>query len=97
MTLTIELPPQEELVLRAKAARLGMPVERYAREMLLRVAEEGDAQQEVTDARRAAFNRLVDRIHSQADQRAEAELPPLDLSGSRGDVYGYTEREDAQR
>ncbi len=31
------------------------------------------------------------------DHRADAGLPPLDLSGERGDVYGYNAREDAQR
>jgi excisionase family DNA binding protein len=31
------------------------------------------------------------------DHRAEANLPPLDLSGEREDVYGYSPREDAQR
>lgn len=31
------------------------------------------------------------------NHRAEAGMSPIDLSGERGDVYGYWEREDAQR
>lgn len=42
--------------------------------------------------RLAAFEALI----SQAPDR-EADAPALDLSGNRADVYGYTEREDAQR
>lgn len=45
-------------------------------------------------ARLAALKELDAMIAAQPSRRAG--LPELDLSGPRGDVYGYTEREDAQ-
>jgi hypothetical protein len=39
MTLTIEVPPETESALEAKAARLGVPVERYAAGVLRRDVE----------------------------------------------------------
>lgn len=51
------------------------------------------AAEEVTH-RMAALEALG---HDLPNRRADAGLGPLDLSGERADVYGYTEREDAQR
>ena len=60
MTLTIELPPQKERILRAKAARLGVPIERYALDTLLRDAEEpGLAISEELARKRAQISSLL--------------------------------------
>lgn len=47
-----------------------------------------------TARRLAALDALGEDV---PDYRAAANLPPLDLSGEREDVYGYNTREDDQR
>lgn len=44
----------------------------------------------------AEVARRVALINALPTTSNRAGLPELDLSGSRADVYGYTEREDAQ-
>lgn len=44
----------------------------------------------------AEVTRRLALIHALPTTSNRAGLPELDLSGSRADVYGYAEREDAQ-
>ena len=91
MTLTIELAPEVERVLEQKAQQRGVRVEQYLVELAERDAQEQD---EKIGARLAALNELNELARSMPNNRAG--LPELDLSGSRADVYGYSEREESQ-
>ena len=86
MTLTIELAPEVERVLEQKAQQRGVRVEQYLVELAERDAREQD---EKIGARLAA----LDKIGSYNTREG---LPELDLSGSRADVYSYSEREETQ-
>lgn len=90
MTLTIELAPEVERVLVRKAQQRGVKVEQYVSELAERDAHENAQEQDEIIAARL---RALDKIGSYNTRKG---LPELDLSGSRSDVYGYTEREDAQ-
>jgi hypothetical protein len=98
MTLTIEVAPEEEQALKAKAESNGQTLDEFLRDLVKREAkaDQQDSTQVVTSARLAALKELDAFARSLPDHRKEAGLPPLDLSGARGDVYGYTEREDDQ-
>ncbi len=61
MTLTIEIEPETQRAIEGKAARLGVPVERYAAGVLRRDVENDEPRQSadaVTNARRAARRAL---------------------------------------
>jgi hypothetical protein len=88
MTLTIEVAPEEERALQDEAERLGQTLDEFLRDLVKHRA--AMAQHANMTVRLAA----LDAIGSY-DTRAG--LPPLDISGSRADVYGYTEREDEQQ
>ncbi len=88
-----------------RATKLGK-VWRVPREVLRRLESDESAQSPTGQAGFLALapdesaRRLaaLDALGEDApDHRAEANLPPLDLSGEREDVYGYSPREDAQR
>lgn len=91
MALTIELAPEVERVLERKAQKRGVKVEQYLVELAQRDAQQQD---EAVAARLRALEEFDEVVRSMPNNRAR--LPELDLSGSRADVYGYTEREDAQ-
>ena len=101
MTLTIELAPEVERVLERKAQERGVNVEQYLLELAQRDAQpespingattNGHTPEVATEI--AARLNALQKIGSYNTRRG---LPELDLSGSRSDVYGYTEREDAQ-
>lgn len=59
MTLTIEIEPETQRAIEGKAARLGVPVERYAAGVLRRDAESNEPR--VLDKRGAAFLALLDK------------------------------------
>ena len=86
MTLTIELAPEVERVLERKAQERGVKVEQY----LVEFAQRDAQQQDETIAVRLRALKALPTTNNRAG------LPELDLSGARSDVYGYTEREDAQ-
>ena len=95
MTLTLEIAPADERELAAAAKRAGQSIADYAARLL----------HEAAQARRTAIAKklaLLDEwdalIKSLPDNRAAAGLPPLgDTSRSaEPDIYGYSEREDAQ-
>ena len=86
MTLTIELAPEVERTLVRKAQERGVKVEQYLVELAQRDAQQQD---ETVAARLRALENL-------GSYNTRAGLPELDLSGSRSDVYDYTEREDAR-
>jgi hypothetical protein len=94
MTLTIEVAPEEERALEAEAQRNGQTLDEFLRDLVKQKA--AAARQTTIAARLAALEELAALVRSLPNHRAQAGLPPLDLSGPRGDVYGYTEREDAQ-
>ncbi len=92
MTLTIELAPEVERVLELKAQQRGVKVEQYVSELAERDAQTSNESDEVAPEIAARLAAL-DKIGSYNTRKG---LPELDLSGSRSDVYSYTEREDAQ-
>jgi hypothetical protein len=94
MTLTIEVAPEEEMALETEAKRHGQTLGELLRDLVKQKA--ASARQADIKTRLAALEELDALVHSLPNHRAEAGLPPLDLSGPRGDVYGYTEREDEQ-
>ncbi len=111
MTLTIELAPEVERVLERKAQERGVNVEQYLLELAQRDAQQQnakqDAQHETAPTNSATTNGHAPEVTAEIAARLRAldalpttnnraGLPELDLSGSRSDVYGYTEREDAQ-
>lgn len=87
MTHTLELSPDVERALEAKARRRGVPLDAL---LLDAVAEYAARDEDATIAARLAALDALPRTNNRAG------LPQLDLSGARADVYGYTEREDAQ-
>lgn len=91
MTLTIELAPHVERVLERKAQERGVRVEQYVTELA-----ERDAQTPPDEAQASAIEARLRALEALPTTSNRAGLPELDLSGSRADVYGYTEREDAQ-
>jgi hypothetical protein len=106
MTLTLDVPVELESGLREAAAREGMALDALALDALReRVTRNGQntsgtngsapaqASPEIA-ARLAALHEMFAVIDAQPNHRAG--LPELDLSGERADVYGYSEREDAQ-
>ena len=94
MTLTLEITPEIERALAAKAQRAGVPVTDFAVRVLRDVAQAPDETHAV-NARLAAWNAFVANAPR---TRAEAGLGPLgDLSRTaEPDVYGYAEREAEQ-
>ncbi len=102
MTLTLDVPADVESGLREAAAREGMALDALALDALRERAARGingangngaaqstpESSPEIA-ARLAALARLP-------TCNTRAGLPELDLSGERADVYGYSEREDAQ-
>lgn len=104
MTVVIEVSPDVEQRLRRRAAREGKAFEAVAAHAVALGADALEAlelQPVAPDvapdvaARLAALDALDELVRSMPNNRAG--LPELDLSGPRADVYGYTEREDAQR
>lgn len=97
MTLTLEIAPEIERALEAKARRAGVPVTDYAVRVLAEnVAGNGTASgANAAQARLAAWNAFVANA---PNTRAAAGLGPLgDLSRTaEPDVYGYSEREAEQ-
>jgi len=64
MTLTIEIEPETQRVIEGKAARLGVPVERYAAGVLRRDAESNEPRvldKSLSDKRGAAFLALLEK------------------------------------
>lgn len=63
MTLTIEIEPETQRAIEGKAARLGVPVERYAAGVLRRDVENSEPRvnNRVPDKRGAAFMALLDK------------------------------------
>ncbi len=59
MTLIIEIEPETQRAMEGKAARLGVPVERYAAGVLRRDVENNEPR--VLDKRGAAFLALLDK------------------------------------
>lgn len=55
MTLTIEITPEVETAIAAKAARLGVPIERYAAGVLRRDVESNGAPHEYSQSARRAL------------------------------------------
>ncbi len=102
MTVTIEVAADVESVLTAKARRRGVSLSAYLRDVAQREAATPDVSNAADEtqstpeiaARLAALHEMFAVIDAQPNHRAG--LPELDLSGERADVYGYTEREDAQ-
>jgi hypothetical protein len=94
MTLTLEIAPEIEHALEAKAQRAGVPVTDYALRVLHDVAHAPD-ETDAIPARLAAWNSFVANA---PHTRAEAGLGPLgDLSRTaEPDAYGYAEREAEQ-
>lgn len=60
MTLTIEIEPATQRALEGKAARLGVPVERYAAGVLRRDTQNNDAKRTATK-QGAAFLSLLEK------------------------------------
>lgn len=97
MTRQLDLSPDLEARLQVLAAQRGTDADAAA----LQLVAEGLRGIEVPTVAEAPsawpeLDELIRFAASLPDHRAEAGLGPLDLSGPRTDVYGYTEREDAQ-
>jgi hypothetical protein len=84
MTLTIEVAPEVESRLQEKAARLGVPVERYAAGVLRRDVESNDdPRAPVIASRLAALGKLRELAAG-----TRAGWPPLsDSAISRENIY----------
>ncbi len=95
MTLTLELSPDAQRELEEAARIEGRTVADYAARLLHEAAL---ARRHEITARLAALEEWDKEIAARPDYRAQAGLPPLgDTSRSaEPDIYGYSEREDAQ-
>jgi hypothetical protein len=95
MALTLELAPEVQRELEDAARLAGRSVTDYAA-LLLQEATQTRQAEIVTKL--AALEDWDKEIAARPDYRAEAGLPPLgDTSRSaEPDIYGYSEREDAQ-
>ena len=106
MTLTIDLPPELEAQLQAKAQESGQDLQSYALAVLSQIAHingnQGDKlnlrQQPLVAAQLAALDSLVNFARSLPDHRAATGLSPVDDTrrSADPDIYGYSEREEAQ-
>ena len=95
MTLTLEIAPDDQRELEEAARREGRSVADYAAQLLHEAAL---ARRSAIAAKLAALDEWDKLIQSLPDNRAAAGLPPLgDTSRSaEPDIYGFSEREDAQ-
>lgn len=93
MTVTIEVKPEVAHRWKAIAEREGRELDALISEALEERAAAWESKREYSQVEIARKLALIDALPTTNNR---AGLPELDLSGSRADVYGYTEREDAQ-
>ncbi len=97
MTVTIEIAPEVRRRLESKAQRDGRTLAEYLGRLAEREAQQTEeSATPLADEQANDIARRLAALDSIPAYRTREGLPELDLSGSRADVYGYTEREDAQ-
>lgn len=95
MSLLLDLPAETEAALQAKAARLGVPVERYAAGVLRRDVENGNGQapaaqapQSTLAARKlAALKAAIDQAREFSAAPGALHAPLSDWALSRAGAY----------
>lgn len=87
MTLIIDLPDEAEAALKARAAAAGVPVERYATQLLERDLEEGPPNGDG----RPIWDVLVDNMKDVAPEELE-KLPTDGASQVDHYLYGHPKR-----
>lgn len=97
MTITIEIAPDVQRRLESKAQRDGRTLAEYLSRLAEREAQQTEeSAAPLADGQSDDIARKLAALDSIPTYRTREGLPELDLSGSRADLYGYTEREDAQ-
>ena len=95
MTLTIEVPAEVESALEAKAARLGVPMERYVAGVLRRDVESNNtpvgAREERKERRLAALEAAVETARGFAVTPGALHAPLSDWALSRAGAYDSAE------